>query len=267
MVINNFLFESSKLVYVSNTVSWFVFSVVCLLVPSAFGQNTELATKTEKTVGLTLLNYKYNEPSYMTLKANKIGIDFSGTYALGSEWPNSQKGWFVKGEFETLSGNADYQSPFSGAISNTPNRSVEVRGLVGKDFQVGVDGLTTYIGLGYRHFYSNIGYDRTSIYKTLPIGVTYKMTTSGQSKLHTTAEYLHLMSGKHKVKLLTQNVSLDQTRGYGLKVSVMHLQEAWSMGPTLTYWKMPHSEVDGFLPVYEPQNTTLELGFKATYRF
>jgi hypothetical protein len=246
-----------------------MYGAICLpvVVLSSFAQNSELATKSEKTVGLTFASYKYDEPSYMTMKANKLGIDFSGTYALGSQWPNPQQGWFVKSEFQILSGKADYQSPFSGAISNTPNRSVEVRALVGKDFEVGGVVFAPYVGLGYRHLYSNIGYERTSTYNTLPIGLTHKMSTSGLAQLHTTMEYMHLLSGEHKANLLSQNVSLDQRRGYGLRLSVMHRQDAWSLGPTLTYWNMSQSEVAGVLPVYEPQNKTLELGFKGAYRF
>jgi hypothetical protein len=134
-----------------------MYGAICLpvVVLSSFAQNSELATKSEKTVGLTFASYKYDEPSYMTMKANKLGIDFSGTYALGSQWPNPQQGWFVKSEFQILSGKADYQSPFSGAISNTPNRSVEVRALVGKDFEVGGVVFAPYVGLGYRHLYTN----------------------------------------------------------------------------------------------------------------
>jgi hypothetical protein len=78
---------------------------------------------------------------------------------------------------------------------------------------------------------------------------------------------MHLLSGEHKVNLLSQNVKLNQRRGYGLRLSVMRLQDAWSMGPTLTYWNMAQSEVGGVLPVYEPQNKTIELGFKGAYRF
>jgi hypothetical protein len=264
---NQLLLQSSKRMNVPNAAQLLMCGAMCLLVPSAFAQNSELATKSEKSLGLTIAIYKYDEPSYMTLKAKKVGIDFSGTYALGTLWPNPQQGWFVKGEFQTLSGKADYQSPFSGAISNTPNRSVEVRALIGKDFEVGGAVFAPYVGLGYRHLYSNIGYERTSTYNTLPIGLIHKMSTSGLAQLQTTVEYMHLLSGVHKVNLLSQNVNLDQRRGYGLRLSVMNRQDAWSLGPTLTYWNISQSEVAGVLPVYEPQNKTIELGFKGAYRF
>lgn len=261
------LFKASKRVSTLGTIHWLVCIALCLLVPIASAQNAELATKTEKTVGLTLSSYKYYEPSYMTLKANKVGIDFSGTYAFGSAWPNPQLGLFVRGEFQTLSGKADYESPFSGSISNTPNRSIEARALLGKDFEVGGAMLAPYVGLGYRHLYSDIGYKRTSIYTTLPIGITHKMRISGQDQLHTTFEYMHLLSGLHKANLLSQNVSLNQKSGYGLRLSTMYRFDTWSVGPTLTYWNMDQSEVGGVLPVYEPKNKTYELGFKGAYRF
>ena len=242
-------------------------SALCLLVPSAFAQNADLATKSEKAVGLTLLSYKYDEPSYMTLKANKMGIDFSGTYALGSQWPNPGQGLFVRGEFQTLSGKADYESPISGSINNTPNRSTEARALLGKDFEVGGAMLAPYVGLGYRHLFSDIGYKRTSTYTTLPIGVTHKMRLSGQAQMHTTLEYMHLLGGEHKVNLVSQNVSLKQKSGYGLRLSAMYRFDTWSVGPSLTYWNMDPSEMGGAPPVYEPKNKTYELGLKGAYRF
>ena len=267
MVAKRLLLKLSNVKSMLSAMQLFVCSASCLLVPSAFAQNAELATKSEKTVGLTLLSYKYDEPSYMTLKANKVGIDFSGTYAFGSAWPNPQLGLFVRGEFQTLSGKADYESPFSGSISNTPNRSIEARALLGKDFEVGGAMLAPYVGLGYRHLYSDIGYKRTSTYTTLPVGITHKMRMSGQDQLHTTFEYMHLLSGLHTVNLLSQNVSLNQKSGYGLRLSTMYRFDTWSVGPTLTYWNMDQSEVGGVLPVYEPKNKTYELGFKGAYRF
>lgn len=267
MIAKYLLLTPSKSTSAPSALHWLACSAVSLLVPNAFAQNADLSTKSEKSVGLTISSYKYEEPSYMTLKATKVGIDLSGTYALASQWPNPQQGWFVKGELQMLSGKADYESPISGSIGNTPNRSVEVRALVGKDFELGGAVVAPYVGLGYRHLYSDIGYKRTSTYNTLPLGVTHKMSTSGQSQLHTTVEYMHLISGAHKVNLPLQNVNLDQRRGYGLRLSVMHRQDTWSVGPTLTYWNMDASDVGGLFPVYEPKNKTYELGFKGAYRF
>ena len=249
------------------------FGLICcalfLIMPCAFAQINQLSTKSEQSIGITLASYKYDEPGYMTLKANKVGIDFSGTYSFGSQWPYPEQSWFVHAELQALNGKADYQSSISGSIDNTPNRSVEARALVGKDLALADSVLAAYVGLGYRHLYSNIGYKRSSTYTTLPIGITHKMRMSEQAQLHTTVEYMHLLSGNHKVNLPSQEVTLDQKRGHGLRLSVMHRQNKWSVGPTVTYWNMAQSEVGGTLPisVYEPKNKTMELGIKGAMRF
>ena len=70
MPAKHFHFKASKFMSTPSTIHWLVCSALCLLVPIAYAQNAELATKSEKTVGFTLSSYKYEEPSYMTLKAN-----------------------------------------------------------------------------------------------------------------------------------------------------------------------------------------------------
>lgn len=234
---------------------------------NVFAQPSGLETRSGNSLGVLLSSYKYDEPTYMTLKAQKVGLDISSTYAFGSQWPNPEHGWFVRGEFQALNGPADYQSALSGSIQNTPNRSVEARALLGKDLFVSGGVWSPYVGLGYRHLSSDIGYSRQSHYTALPIGVTYKTRLDGQAQLHTNVEYMHLLQGVQKVALTNENVSLTQRKGYGLRLSVMRRAEQWSFGPTLTYWNIGQSEVGGTLPVMEPKNSTLELGFKGAYHF
>lgn len=245
-------------------------ALVCaaaLASPCAGAQSADLATKTEAQLGVSLSSYKYEEPSYMNLKATVLGLDYSGTYAFGAQWPQTNSAWFVQGDLRYANGKADYQSPISGSISGTPNWYMEARGLVGKDLNMGSYMLAPYIGLGYRHLYNNVGYTRDSYYTTLPIGVTHKMHLDDRSQLWTTVEYMHLLNGVQKTKLVTQNVSLDQHKGSGLRLSVMKRLEHWSMGPTLTYWRINASDIAGSPPVLEPQNNTVELGLKLAYRF
>ena len=245
-------------------------ALVCaaaLTTPCAWAQSADLATKSGAELGLSLSSYKYEEPSYMNLKATTLGFDYSGTYAFGAQWPQTNSAWFVQGDLRYASGKADYQSPISGSISGTPNWYMEARGLVGKDFNKGSYMLSPYIGLGYRHLYNNLGYTRDSYYTSLPIGLTHKMNLDDRAQLWTTVEYMHLLSGVQKTKLATQNVSLDQHKGSGWRFSVMKRFENWSMGPTLTYWRIPASDVGGSPAIVEPQNNTLELGLKLAYRF
>ena len=48
-----------------------------LLAPCAFAQNADLTTRTENTLALTLSDYKYEEPGYMSLVAKKAAFHFS----------------------------------------------------------------------------------------------------------------------------------------------------------------------------------------------
>ena len=235
--------------------------------PYGMAQSGGLATKTGVQVGLSLSDYKYEEPSFMTLKAKKIGLDYSGTYVMGAEWPNPENAWFLRGDLQYSTGKADYRSPISGALNGTTDWYFEARSLVGRDYNMGSYLLAPYIGLGFRHLLNDVGYQRESNYTTLPIGVTHKMRLSAQSQLLTTVEYMHLIRGVQHTKLALQSVSLVQHSGYGLRLGVMKRFDTWSIGPTLTYWHMGPSDVGGQPPVIEPKNTTYELGFKGVYHF
>ena len=239
------------------------FAAVCL--PTS-AQTTNLATASENTFGFSASSYKYNEPGFMKLNATKLGLDFSATYGPGAKWPNKPDSWFYKAELSYFSGNADYTSPISGTISNTPHWFYEARVLAGKDIDLGNYVLSPYTGVGFRHLFNDLGYERTSDYTTLPIGLTHKVKLTDNSQLHTTVEYMHLLSGVQKVQLI-QTIRMNQKNGYGLRFSMQKRQDKWSMGPTLTYWNLGQSELGGLTPLFEPKNNTLEIGFKGAMHF
>jgi hypothetical protein len=239
---------------------------VALTCLSAFAQTTSLNTVSESTLGVSAFRYKYDEPGYMTLKANRVGLNYSATYAPGTKWPNAANTWFYKAELAYSNGKADYTSPISGNVKDTPNMFYEARLLAGKDIYMGSYVLSPYLGLGFRHLFSDLGYERTSNYTTMPIGFTHKVKLADNSQLHTTVEYTHLLSGVQKVQLI-QNISMDQKSGYGLRFSMLRRFDTWSLGPTLTYWKLDQSEVGGLTPLYEPKNKTLEIGLKGAFHF
>lgn len=242
-----------------------VFAVFSICLP-ADAQNDSLATTSENTFGVSASNHKYDEPGYMTLKAIKFGFDFSSTYAPGSKWPNTSDAWFYTAQLSYFAGSADYTGPISGNLNRTPHWFYEARLLAGKDIDMGTYVLSPYLGIGYRHLFNDLGYERTSSYTTLPIGITHKVKLADKSQLHTTVEYMHLLSGVQKVKLI-QNISMDQKSGFGLRLSMLKRYDTWSLGPTLTYWNLGQSEVGGLTPIYEPKNKTLEIGIKGAMHF
>lgn len=233
----------------------------------AMAQDTDLATKTESAIGVSLSKYKYDEPGYMQLNANKVGLHYSGTYAFGSTWPDPSATWFLRTDLHYSAGSADYQSPVSGHLANTPHWYYEASVSVGKDIQMDGYVLAPYVGLGVRHLLSDLGYKRDSHYTTLPLGVTHKIKLADRSQLLTSVEYMHLLRGQQKAQLVLESVSLGQTKGYGLRLSMLKRYPSWSVGPVFTYWNIGQSEVGGVIPVFEPHNKTTELGIVAAYHF
>jgi hypothetical protein len=255
------------------------FIFLCLTVSSSFAQNKDLATQTGNEFGLLLSNYRYTEPGVMNLKATKIGFEYSGTYAIDPQWPNQNKGWFVKTELRYLTGQADYDSASTGSISNAPDWYYEARILGGKDFHLDGYVLSPYLGLGYRHLYNDIrgtsttgnqGYRRESNYYTVPIGVSHKLNLANQKQLQTTIEYSYLIRGVQHSKLSDSNsllpdITNTQRSGYGLRLSTMMRVDKWAIGPSLIYWRINQSESsNGYV---EPSNNTTEFGLKASYLF
>lgn len=240
-------------------------SCVLACMPAA-AQSPSLPTSSENTFGISTSHHKYVELGYMTLKATKVGFDFSNTYAPGSKWPYPTDSWFYTTQLSYFAGSADYSSPISGNLNKTPHWFYEARLLAGKDIGMGTYVLSPYLGIGYRHLFNDLGYERTSNYTTLPMGITHKVKLADKSQLHTTMEYMHLLSGAQKVKLI-QNISMDQKSGFGLRFSIIRRYDTWSLGPTLTYWNLGQSEVGGLTPIYEPKNKTLELGIKGAMHF
>jgi hypothetical protein len=253
----------------------------CLTALPALAQRGELATRTGNEIGVTASSYKYTEPGNISIKAAKVGFDYSGTYAIGSEWPNRNDGWFVRGDLRFATGKGDY-SGISGTLNNRPDWYYEIRGLIGKDFRFGDYTLSPYAGLGYRYLFNDLrgvtstgagGYRRESNYTTIPVGVTHKMNLANQAQLLTTAEYSFLARGRQESKLsdanpANQDVSHTQRSGYGLRLGTMVRFATWSVGPSLILWHVKESDRANNAPLtVEPRNNTYEIGVKALYHF
>ena len=260
-----------------------VATLACCLMTAlpALAQSPSLVTKTANELGVTASSYKYTEPGNMSIKATKIGFDYTGTYAIDAEWPNRSKGWFVRGDLRYATGTGDYSSGVSGTLNDKPDWYYEIRGLIGKDFHFGDYTLSPYAGLGYRYLFNDLrgissvgarGYRRESHYTTLPIGVTHKMNLSNQAQLLTTVEYSYLLRGRQDSTLsdaftTNQNISSTQRSGYGLRLNTMVRFATWSAGPYLSLWRINESDRSNGTLIFEPRNNTYEFGGKVVYNF
>ena len=245
-----------------------------------------IATQTGNTLGLTVSGYQYKEPSLdVTINAPLVGVDYTGTYAFGNDW-------FVKGDARYAYGSAKYTG--SGTQSNIPYSYYDLRGLFGYDFKFAELGgfvLAPYTGIGYRYLFDNQAgqtssganaYQRSSTYVYLPIGVTHRMKINDVHKLETNFEYDYLIQGT-QVSHLSQaspyyyDVTNQQFRGYGLRLSSMYQFAEWSVGPYINYWNIKDSNYVSQSKTfgsykqtsvwYEPANNTIEAGIKVAYSF
>jgi hypothetical protein len=243
-------------------------------------------------IGLTVSKYKYEESDFMSLKAVKVGVDYSVTFPFNGSW-------FVRGDARYANGKTDYESNGTGSSQDNPDWYAEWRLTVGHEFVFGSHTLAPYLGYGYRFLLSDlrgtsssgaVGYRRESQYNYLPVGLRYSIAFGSASHLVTTLEYDRLIDGRQKTLLsdtegysgwiTVGDVTNKQRHGYGVRFSSMFQTHGWSFGPYATYWKIRESEIasnestheayPGYVIIrywIEPENTTKEAGVKVSYMF
>ena len=245
-----------------------------------------LLTRPGWEVGGQVSKYKYEEPDFMNLKGERIGV--VGAYT--STIPNRV---YSRIDGRVSYGKLDYFSAPTGTVPDIPDWIAELRVVVGRDYLVGERiALSPYIGLGYRYLYNDlrgyttvgnvtyVGYRRYSHYWYAPIGVTMRMRLGDQWVFAPTVEYDAFIGGKQNSELSDTGLGyLDahnrQDNGRGYRVYLMVEGRNWSFGPWLHYWNIKDSDVVfvGFDSLgrpsggLEPANKTKEYGLELRYRF
>ena len=250
-----------------------------LLAPpaQAQAQTRGLGTQAGEEVGVSLSRYTYDEPGYMDLKATKLGVDYAITRTYAGAWPNTGEASFLTGELRFATGQASYTNSSGTRAGGLDDWYWEARALYGVDLEMDGYVLSPYAGLGYRYLFNDLrsltnGYRRESRYISLPLGITVRTRAAQRSQLLSTVEYVHLLSGKQDALLSDigpgrQDAKLNQRSGSGLRLKVIRQFPTWSIGPTLTYWRVGSSDVGGTPAVFEPKNNTVELGLSIRRRF
>jgi hypothetical protein len=232
-------------------------------------------------VGGQVSNYKYEEPDFMKLEGERVGV--VGAYNFTT--PN-----LVYGRIDgrVSYGKLDYSAANGATSSDIPDWTAEIRAVVGRDYPMGERfALSPYIGLGYRYLYNDlrgystvgsttyVGYRRYSEYWYVPIGLTMRMRAGAQWVFAPTVEYDAFIGGKQTSKLSDTGLGYTdatnrQDEGRGYRVYLMMEGRNWSFGPWLHYWNIKDSDV---VPIglgsagLEPANTTTEYGLELRYRF
>ena len=258
-----------------------LFTVVLLAAATSVrAESSMLKTQTGYDIGLSLSYYQYHEPGLMSLKGGKIGLNQRITKAF-------QNDLFIRGDLRHAFGAVDYNSNGTGSAKGKLDLYLEIRGLVGKDWLTNAGVFSPYTGLGYRYLFNDLrgntstghwGYRRESNYLYLPIGFIHRTLLDSHAQLESTVEYDHLLAGQ-QISYLSDvtgysDVTNNQSKGYGLKLSIMYEKSKWAIGPYAHYWNIDRSEIVpeirfGVLTgrgLVEPENNTLEFGFKVRHQ-
>ncbi len=231
-----------------------------------------LATRSGWEAGGQLARYRYEEPNFMWLKGDRIGV-------TGSYTRVNQKRVYGRIEGRWSYGELDYQG--SGALSNVPDSLYEVRALAGRDYGMGgTMAWSPYVGFGFRHLYNDlrgvtstgaIGYRRDSSYFYVPLGITLRMRLGEDWVLAPQLEYDGFVHGVQRTYLSDtgipgyRDVTNQQRRGRGHRAQVMFEGRRWAFGPWMHYWNVKDSDIQ---PAgLEPANWTREAGVELRYRF
>jgi len=227
-------------------------------------------------VGVQGAGYHYEEPDFAKLTGNRGGV-------IGAYTFTDARRWFSRIDGRVSYGRLKYDG--SGTMSDVPDWIGEIRVVAGRDFLFGGSlALSPYVGLGYRSLYDDprgysstgaAGYRRYSYYTYAPVGLTLRLKAGERFAIAPTVEYDALIQGRQVSRLSdtglpgVEDISNDQSHGYGYRAYLMFEGGRWAFGPWLHYWSIKDSEVScaGTVCGIEPANWTREWGAELRYRF
>lgn len=234
------------------------------------------ATRAGIEIGLMANSYRYEEPRLMTISGDKLGARISYTRVDASGG---------SGKLELIAAYGKLQYAGVGVINEVPDFSYDTRMLIGRDLAVAPRlTLTLSSGLGYRYLFNDlrgksstgaVGYRRESSYLYFPLGLSGRHTLDTSWTLDANIEFDLLLRGHQNSKLSDTGTGLtdvrnDQRRGQAWRASLMIGKSGVSIGPWVTYWKIPDSSLAHLAngsTVIEPKNTTTEVGLEVRVRY
>ncbi|RKY29127.1 MAG: hypothetical protein DRP74_09265 [Candidatus Omnitrophota bacterium] len=244
-------------------------------------------------IGSEVYQFKYDEPRVMGEEGLMSGFYCSYTYH-GWLYPSAPEltSSLARIEARFASGEVDYEN--SGILNDIDDYTIEVRGLLGYDFEVSIASfLTPYVGVGYRYLNDDMGglvtstgaygYERESNYVYSPIGIEYLVRMGRDWSFGINAEgdvfwWGEQVSHLSDVSSVYNDLENKQNKGYGLRGSVKLEKNSetfdFIIEPFIRYWNIKKSEeevitVVGLLWGYgwEPKNNTTEFGCRIALRF
>lgn len=265
---------------------------------AAASADNQLTSWSRFEIGPEMFHYHYKESGLMEMDGILMGVDGRWTWynprLRHNELPNQHDDqppststrqekliFHIHGRY--AQGQTDYDGQLLDS-ANTPYRisgidasTFELRALAGYAPYVSGEAYTAFsIGFGIRFkdddsSFDPSGYKRESTYRYVPIAVRHTRHSSGGNQWSFALEYDHLMSGDHVTTLPGERgIRKHQSSGYGIRASFAINGSTgrldWTLEPFARYWNIEDSNFVfvrtpvGIIQLYEPANTTLELG-------
>ncbi|HLD49987.1 MAG TPA: hypothetical protein VJC08_02185 [bacterium] len=247
--------------------------------------------------GVELFYYRYEEPDLMKTAGIMQGIYTNYTYRPSFDdllYTGLMNLYKIEARYSR--GDVDYTSEGSGSDDNIPDWSVELRGILGKEYTDGPFRTVLYTGGAYRYLNDNssgrltdlgyYGYQRESNYYYLPAGFEFSNQINDTWSVGITGEYdwlvyglqiSHLSDGDQFTGMRSEDAENEQDHGYGLRASIQLVRQSdiadLVFGPFVRFWNIEDSEISTTLlegsitQGLEPENNTIEAGLKVGLRF
>ena len=219
--------------------------------------------------------HPYTNEAFMQQDGWMIGIDSNSENYDTSNFYSLFRTKFGYGQVDyasagtgTMAGIADWQ--FEGAFAFG-------QGLEGQTFRT-----TPYIGGGFRYLLNKMGtkksstghygYDRTSRYVYIPIGVTIETNPVNESFWTFRAEYDYFVYGQQTSHLSSlagySDITNDQEDGSGVKLSAKYnFDKNGGVEAFADLWDIADSKLDTTGTFMEPRNSTVEMGVRVFWSF
>ena len=179
-------------------------------------------------------------------------------------------------------GQVDYSSAGTGTMAGISDWHFETAFAFGQAFEGQTFRTTPYIGGGFRYLLNKMGtqksstghygYDRTSRYLYIPIGVTIETNPVNESFWTFRAEYDYFVYGKQTSHLSSlagySDITNDQEDGSGVKMSAKYnFDKNSGMEGFVDLWDIADSKLDTTGTFMEPRNSTIEMGLRMFWSF
>ena len=195
--------------------------------------------------------------------------------------------------FRYAQGEIDYKAGDGARLNDVPQASGQLELLLGRPFPLSAGTtVTPYVGLGSRVLLDDSGgrvtatglegYDREVSYAYVPLGAATRSDLGGGRTLALNGQVDWLVGGEvsSDFRRLGDGAPLVKTEfneGYGLELSATYFTPVRGarigFGPFLRYWDVDQSDSvvltdeDGSIELFEPPNTTWEVGLKLVVGF